>query len=421
MTAITSFPNHFFGQMETLGIPNPQLSVGIDIDDLEINLNTPIYYPGTTTVVLLPFTIVIRNATTNFPETIHVLANQLDVTGTKITLTNLNQRGINTSVTSTGDVDYLSGDITRRSEHPQRSEVRISIHPLDFASMAKALRGEIASGSQFWQIGRDVDENIITYAANGDVNMPWWGYIAASDGWYFSNNGVDSTPFGTGAGVTGGDGITVTLGDIDIDLADSTIFKNARTGNEIRVPLTAIADGKLSKTFMPAYLENLMDSGTSVEEIDQALDGISANVTATNLNIVTGGVASNADAFHTHGVGVVNLANREVNKGTGGETGTFNIDFAVGSANTKRVKFNYAIVVGYGSESGHSWVRESGILECDFTNVSCQLTGDTNTGAGAGTGTYLNFWTSSSFPSGQESTLPSVTGPATSNLVITSI
>lgn len=36
-------------------------------------------------------------------------------------------------------------------------------------------------------------------------------------------------------------------------------------------------------------------------EIDQALDGISANVTDTNLNTLTAGVASDAKALHDHG------------------------------------------------------------------------------------------------------------------------
>ncbi|OPX88995.1 MAG: hypothetical protein A4E53_01728 [Pelotomaculum sp. PtaB.Bin104] len=48
------------------------------------------------------------------------------------------------------------------------------------------------------------------------------------------------------------------------------------------------------------YLTNLESSGTTVAEIDQALDGISANVTATNLDTLTASTTSLADALHMH-------------------------------------------------------------------------------------------------------------------------
>jgi len=252
MTAITVFPKHFYGQLENVSIPNPQLATSIDDGDLEINLNTPITYSDGTTVVTIPFTLVIRNATTNYPETLHVQAGELSVDGTKITLAGLNQRGIDPSQDASGDVDYLSGIAGRRADHPQGSEVRISIHALDFKSMSKALLGEIASGSPTWQIGREIDEDITIYANNGDANLPFWKYDSATSAFVYSNDGVSSTPFGTGAGVTGGDGIDVTLGVISVDTADTNTFVKTSSGaaDENKV-IVLDAAGKAAADFIP--------------------------------------------------------------------------------------------------------------------------------------------------------------------------
>ena len=113
-----------------------------------------------------------------------------------------------------------------------------------------------------------------------------------------SINGVDTVVLGGSNTYTGGDGITITAGDIDVDLTDTVIFKNARDSNQAIEPITIAATGKLSDTFITNG--DLLTALTiSAAELNQ-LDGISANVTDTNLNTLTAGSSSDASALHGH-------------------------------------------------------------------------------------------------------------------------
>ena len=325
MTAITVFPKHFYGQLENVSIPNPQLATSIDDGDLEINLNTPITYSDGTTVVTIPFTLVIRNATTNYPETLHVQAGELSVDGTKITLAGLNQRGIDPSQDASDDVDYLSGIAGRRADHPQGSEVRISIHALDFKSMSKALLGEIASGSPTWQIGREIDEDITIYANNGDANLPFWKYDSATSAFVYSNDGVSSTPFGTGAGVTGGDGIDVTLGVISVDTADTNTFVKTSSGaaDENKV-IVLDASGQAAKGFLSTNLTGdgsdgdvVISSNTSLTR-DMYYDDLTVDVgfilNAAGYRVFVKGTLTNN--------GTIDFSGNDGTAGTDGGDGT---------------------------------------------------------------------------------------------------
>jgi len=230
MANITSFPDHFQGELETVAIPNPKLAQSLNSTGLVISLSEAIQYPDAT-IPTKAMVIVIRNAITGYPEMIYVPAGGLSADGKTITLTSTAQRGINPSETSTGEVDYESGLAARvPSNHPQGSEVRISISPLDFKAMTKALKGEINSGGTQWKVGRGVAEDITVFAANGTANEPFWIYSNATGQWLYSNDGVSSTPFGTGAGVTGGDGVTVTAGVIAVDRTDTTTFVSTSSG-----------------------------------------------------------------------------------------------------------------------------------------------------------------------------------------------
>jgi hypothetical protein len=292
MAAVTYFTPTAYIDIETPSAPNPRLSASITSTATTITLTSGILVQAGTKPTD-PVIFGIKNRDTGYEELCYVTSANISSDGK--TLSSV-VRGIARSG-ETG-VDLTTAVTANQSAHPQDSEVRLVVAPQIFQMMADALRGSISSGGASWQIGLGTDVNITVYAANGDANKPYFQYNAATNAWVYSNDGVSSTPFGTGAGVTGGDGITVTAGDIDVDLTDTTVFKNARTGNEVRAPVTAVGDGKLDKTFMPTMLEDLVNSGTTVTEIDQALDGISANVTATNLNDLTDGTAT---ALHTHG------------------------------------------------------------------------------------------------------------------------
>ena len=115
-------------------------------------------------------------------------------------------------------------------DHDQDDPVFNQISAINFTMMENALKGAIDSGGANWKLGRNRDEDITVTATNGDTNEPFWRYDSTTSQWLFSNDGISTTPFGTGAGVTGGDGITVTAGDIDIDLTDTVIFVQTSSG-----------------------------------------------------------------------------------------------------------------------------------------------------------------------------------------------
>ncbi len=93
------------------------------------------------------------------------------------------------------------------------------------------------SGTAF-RVGDETDVDIFFYAQNADANKPYFAYDSGTSGWIYSDDGSSSTPFGTGAGVSGGNGITVTAGVIACDLTDTNVF-NATPAASV-VP---VADG----------------------------------------------------------------------------------------------------------------------------------------------------------------------------------
>lgn len=193
-------------------------------------------------------------------------------------------------------IDLAGLDLTTQNTaanavaHNSDDTVTCQISAVDFTLMDQALKGNVASGGANWKIGREKDEDIKIYAWNGDADEPWWGYDSATSAFVYSNDGTSSTPFGTGAGVTGGDGITVTAGDIDIDLTDTTVFRDSRNGNEARVVVTAAADGLIAMNFLSA---NLNEANTFFGATD---------ISGAEAETLTDG--SDASALHTHGVAV---------------------------------------------------------------------------------------------------------------------
>lgn len=171
------------------------------------------------------------------------------------------------------------------------------------------------TGEDF-RVGNDADSDIKIYAANGDTNEPWYGYNAAGSKWVFSNDGVSSTDFGTGAGVSGGDGIDVTASVISTDLATNPGLEISSSKIRVKIKanggVTRDGDGlsvDQTNAFDPDWLgtHNFVDVQineavqlTSTSSELNKLDGASANVTAANLNILTAG--SDADNLHYHDI-----------------------------------------------------------------------------------------------------------------------
>ena len=222
--------------------PNPRLAAPISSTATTITV-TDAPKDETDAVVSVDFLMGITNSD-GYTETVLVSASGISADG--LTFTGVT-RGIDVS-----GLDYTTSNSALAADHGQDSAVSCVIHPFLHNQWQAALQGTIASGGENWQIGNEADNDITVYAANGDAHKPFWRYDSATNKWVFSNDGVSSTDFGTGAGVTGGDGITVTAGDIDVDLTDTTVFKDARTTNEAIGIVTKAADGKIDSTFIPS-------------------------------------------------------------------------------------------------------------------------------------------------------------------------
>jgi hypothetical protein len=177
---------------------------------------------GTTGTLTLAFvsgtfqndeTITDNNSTPGSATSNGTLTNSVSADG--LTISNV-VRGIDL-----GGLDITTNNTAANAvAHDQDDPVRCAIAAGNFELMVGAMRGTVASGGNQWKIGRDVDEDITVFAANGDANLPAWKYDAdAGTGgeWQYSNDGVTFQPFGDGSGLLAGNWLTITSGTIDFD------------------------------------------------------------------------------------------------------------------------------------------------------------------------------------------------------------
>lgn len=178
-------------------------------------------------------------------------------------------------------LDYTTGNAANVVDCPTGSELFCAIDSITKTGLVSAVQGAIGTGGNDLKIGDNTDTDKTIYAYNGDANNPFIQYDSATNQWLISNDGTSTFVPGTGAGaITGGDGITVTAGDIDIDPTDTTIFVSTSSGAGDAGKVMALeGDGYMDLEFL----------------------GAGATVTTTALATITGGAGSDADAFHTHG------------------------------------------------------------------------------------------------------------------------
>ena len=151
-------------------------------------------------------------------------------------------------------LDYTAGDTDFIYEFDSGDEVFCAILPQVGELLRSAVQGIIGTGANNFKAGDGTDSTIKYFAYNADASKPWIGYDSATNQWLISNDGTSSFVPGTGAGaITGGDGISVTAGDIDVDTTDTTVFKgtSAGAGDENKVPKLN-ASGKLDTSFITA-------------------------------------------------------------------------------------------------------------------------------------------------------------------------
>jgi len=114
---------------------------------------------------------------------------------------------------------------------------------------------------------------------------------------------------------------------------------------------TSIYATRLPSADEKTYLTDLQSSGTTVTEIDQALDGISANVTAANLNTLTAGAASDADALHTHATLEMSANGGSFTKDTSDASGDLVIAHGLGKTPAE-IDFTYFVASEANSYNG---------------------------------------------------------------------
>jgi hypothetical protein len=296
--------------------PSPRLSAPISAVDTTITV-TSAPLDETDAVVSVDFLMGIKNSN-GYTETVFVPASGISADGLTFTTC---VRGIDVS-----GLDYDTGNAALAMAHNQDSAVCCVVHPFNHTQWQAALQGTIGSGANNWKIGDGTDSDITVYAYNADGNKPFWRYDAATSAWVFSNDGLSSTPFGTGAGVTGSTGITVAAGAISVDLTDTDAFKATTAG---------AGDAGKGVLFNAAGVVDL-DIIEKGADISQVCSGAGATVTAANLGTVTDG--SNAEALHTHTV--VNSGTTSVNVGS--VPGTVNIAHGLGIA-PKMVRFDAVV------------------------------------------------------------------------------
>jgi len=313
MADATKLPTLEYFQWSRPGASNPRLAAPIIETDTTLTFtNPPLDKDGK--IISNAALIGVKNKA-GYTETIYIPAGGVQGFGNVPDTTNLGTTatGVTRGINIAGiDFDTTAGLV---AAHEQDSPVFCNVSAIHFEMMQSVMKGTIASGGENWQMGNEEDNDITVYAANGDTNKPFWRYDAnqgTTGGWIYSNDGVSTQPFGDGSGLTGGDGITVTAGDIDIDVTDTVIFKNssAGAGDANIVPLLDAA-GRLDSTITGAtYTEiNQLSGTTNIAESDTFFGA--TDITGAQAETLSDG--SNADSLHTHGIGLVHLNTSDQN------------------------------------------------------------------------------------------------------------
>jgi len=326
MADITQLQDLELSQSSTAA--NPVVTVARKISDSTADLitsSTLVDKDGST--ITKACVLAIRKAN-GYTENVYVAAG--GITGTEVTITT---RGL-----PTGGIDLLTSIPANAVSHEQGEEVFLNVSPFELQQIVDTLQGDIATGGTGLKVGDGTDVDVTLTVFNGDANLPFFQYDSATSGWIYSDNGVDTTPFGTGAGVTGGDGITVTAGDIDVDTTDTTIFvaTSAGAGDSSKVAILD-GDGKLDESFINIASQAEAEAGTDDTvfmtplKTQQAIDiNTIAPDSATSISTETTGlVTTTTTADLTIALGSSDYTRLEIdlligasdNGGAGGDSG----------------------------------------------------------------------------------------------------
>ena len=364
MADINSYQDLFYGQIETPSSPNPRLASAISATETNLTFTNAILdedgnvpnkaiiigikeaQTGYIESVYIPKYVYTGNITNTNPVVTNIssttkLAVGMRVIGTGIqanttilSIDSATQITLNNNATATttgvsltflslsGDglkaygvvrgiarsgvngIDLETSVSNNRMAHAQDDQVRINISALLFEMFNKVTNGSISNGNNQIAVGAGSDVDIFYYVNNGDVNKPYFKYDASSNGWYYSNDGVSELPMGGAGSLTGGQGIVINAGAIDIKYDNSTIKVNG--SNQIyssAVPIGSVLEFAGSS----APTGFLLCDGTAINRVTYAdlfaiigtTYGVGDGSTTFNLPNIKGKTVVGRDAGQT--------------------------------------------------------------------------------------------------------------------------
>lgn len=193
---------------------------------------------------------------------------------------------------------YLNGSGTG-NRHPLNAEVGCANIHLYNEVVGSILKGEQPTMANLLKMGDGTASDIKLEFTDNEATPSFIIKDSATGKILMSHNGVDTfDPQMGGSGVTAGDGLKEVASDFSVDTADTVIFAKANGDvAENKVPVSG-ATGVIPDRAMHATTD--ISAITSTADELNKLDGASANVTATNLNTLTGGPSTDASALHKH-------------------------------------------------------------------------------------------------------------------------
>lgn len=190
-------------------------------------------------------------------------------------------------------LDYTVGDTSFLEELDGGSYVNCVIAAQSGELLRAALQGLIATGAAGFTIGVNSVGTVTVYRATGAATKQ--GFVRWNSGNTKTEYSNDGTTWNTFDNVTASNLVVVT----NNDTTPGNLQSKTGSGTGITRVVTNPGGNEILTFSVSGTLAGIVSDVTATAtEINQALDGISANVTFTNLNTLTGG--GNADALHSH-------------------------------------------------------------------------------------------------------------------------
>lgn len=195
-------------------------------------------------------------------------------------------------------LDWTTGDTDLAVSHKAGDAVFVNISGVIGALYTAAINGTIATGGTGFTMGTEggAGSEIITIyrttTAGNKLGFLRWNTTGKTQ---YSNDGGAWTNI---EDVSASNLTNVSAADTTPGYLDTKITVDADTMT--KTITSPAGDERLELAAVGGLADMIDDVTATADEINQALAGISVNVTDTNLNTLTAGSSSSGDALHTH-------------------------------------------------------------------------------------------------------------------------